>query len=167
MHPVTGTGRLVSTFLVLFVGAPRSWPAAIFPPPDWAYPQTPRDFKPDPDDRKPKRLLGGARAYTFSHIEDSFAPADWYPAEHPRMPEVPVARGRKPDVRACSGCHLPNGVGHPQSANLTGLSPDYLLADFKSGARAAKTTELMKPVASQLTLQQMIDVAAYLGSSMP
>jgi cytochrome c553 len=115
-----------------------SWPAATFPPPEWAYPQTPRGFKPDPDDGKPKRLLGSTRAYTYSQIEDSFAPADWYPGDHPKMPEVPVAKGRKPDVRACSWCHLPNGVGHPQSANLTGLRADYMaqqLADFKSGAR--------------------------------
>ena len=54
------------------------------------------------------------------------------------MPLVPVATGRRPDVRACSWCHLPNGAGHPQSASLAGLSRDYLtrqLADFKSGAR--------------------------------
>jgi cytochrome c553 len=161
-----------------------------------------------PDDGKPKHLVGSTRGYTYSQIEDSFAPADWYPHEHPKMPEVPVATGRKPDVRACAWCHLPNGVGHPQSANLTGLvekpgprtpacvechgqqwrglphapdsdiptpplagrSPTYIvrqLYDIPSGARSGKTTELMKPVAAQLTLQQMIDAAAYLGSRMP
>jgi cytochrome c553 len=134
-----GPGKLVfTTLLVILVLAPRSWPAATFPPPEWAYPQTPREFKPDPDDGKPKHLIGSTRVYTYSQIEDSFGPADWYPNDHPRMPSVPVATGRKPDVRACSWCHLPNGVGHPQSANLTGLHADYMaqqLSDFKSGAR--------------------------------
>jgi len=115
-----------------------SWPAASFDPPQWAYPQAPRGFKPDPDDGQPKHVPGSTRTYTYSQIEDSFAPADWFPTEHPLMPKVPVATGRRPDVRACSWCHLPNGLGHPQSGNLTGLQADYLteqLADFKSGAR--------------------------------
>jgi cytochrome c553 len=31
----------------------------------------------------------------------------------------------------------------------------------------ALTTDMMKPIAAQLTLQEMIDIAAYLGSKMP
>jgi cytochrome c553 len=111
--------------------------SATFDPPQWAYGAGERGA-PYPDDGQPKRLLGSTRSYTFMQIEDSFAPADWYPQDHPVMPQVPVATGRKPDVRACSWCHLPNGLGHPQSASLAGQSVDYLtrqLADFKSGAR--------------------------------
>jgi len=37
----------------------------------------------------------------------------------------------------------------------------------QSGARSGKTVELMKPIAAQLTLQEMIDVAAYSASKMP
>ena len=111
--------------------------SATFDPPQWAY-GVGEKGAPYPDDGKPKRLAGSTRAYTFKQIEDSFAPADWYPQDHPSMPQVPVATGRKPDVRACSWCHLPNGFGHPQSASIAGHSVDYLtrqLADFKSGAR--------------------------------
>jgi len=111
--------------------------SASFPPPQWAYGAGDRGAR-YADDGKPKHLTGSTRAYTFTQVEDSFAPADWYPQDHPPMPLLPVATGRKPDVRACSWCHLPNGFGHPQSASLAGLSTDYLaqqLANFKSGAR--------------------------------
>jgi hypothetical protein len=84
---VSGAGKLISAALLVLFVSTSSWSAASFDPPEWAYPQ----------------------------IEDSFAPADWFPADHPLMPKVPVATGRKPDVRACSWCHLPNGLGHPQS----------------------------------------------------
>lgn len=135
---MSGTGRLAFAALFLLLVSTTSSPAATFPPPEWAYPSTPRGFKPDPDDGQPKRVPGSTRTFTYSQIEDSFAPVDWFPNEHPKMPEIPVAKGRRPDVRACSWCHLPNGLGHPQSANLTGLQADYMaqqLADFKSGAR--------------------------------
>src|SRR5262245_62510959 len=111
--------------------------SASFDPPQWAFGAGEKG-KPYTDDGQPKRLAGSMRAYTFTQIEDSFGPADWYPNDHPPMPQVPVATGRKPDVRACSWCHLPNGLGHPQSSSLAELSTDYLtrqLADFKTGAR--------------------------------
>jgi cytochrome c553 len=53
---------------------------------------------------------------------------------------------------------------------LAGPSPTYMvrqLYDIQSGARYGETTELMKPIAAQLTLQEMIDVAASIASKMP
>jgi cytochrome c553 len=41
------------------------------------------------------------------------------------------------------------------------------LYDFHSGARSGPGAELMKPVAAQMTLQQMTDVAAYFASLVP
>jgi cytochrome c553 len=132
--------------------------AANFDPPLWAYPSTPQGFRPDPDDGKPKHLAGSVRTYTYTQIEDSFAPADWFPMDHPRMPLIPVAQGRRPDVRACSWCHLPNGLGHPQSGSLAGLSADYMtqqLADFKSGARHASVgNSIMATIARALTAEE-------------
>jgi len=143
--------------LVLLVST-SSRPAANFPPPEWAYPATPRGFTPDPDDGNPKHLAGSTRAYTYGQIEDSFAPAEWYPNDHPAMPKIPVASGRKPDVRACSWCHLPNGLGRPQSGNLTGLQADFMaqqLADFKSGARHASVrNSIMAIITRALTPEE-------------
>jgi len=57
------------------------------------------------------------------------------------MPEI-VKNGRRPDVRACGYCHMPNGQGRPENGPLAGLPAAYFIqqmADFKSGAR--KTSE--------------------------
>ena len=64
---------------------------------------------------------------------------------------------------------------HAQDTNfavpaLSGRSPTYIvrqLYDIQSGARSGPTTEQMKPIAAQLTLQEMIDIAAYIGSKTP
>jgi cytochrome c553 len=138
--------------------------SASFEPPQWAY-GIGEKGKPYPDDGQPKHLTGSTRAYTFKQIEDSFAPADWYPQDHPPMPPLPVATGRKPDVRACAWCHLPNGYGHPQSSSLAGLSVDYLtrqLADFKSGARHASVgNSIMATITRAMTADEARAAVAY------
>src|SRR5271163_491309 len=75
--------------------------------------------------------------------QDPLNPPDWYPDEHPDMPDivahgsVPAAGGGPPRL-PCALCHLPNGAGHVESASVAGLAPDYIvrqLADIRSGAR--------------------------------
>src|SRR5207237_10604762 len=54
------------------------------------------------DDGTLRHLPGSSSAgFTLTQIRDGFGPADWYPGDHPAMPDV-VAHGRRPDVRACS-----------------------------------------------------------------
>ena len=74
---------------------------------------------------------------------DVLNPPDWYPAEHPAMPAV-VAHGspaqgeRTAPLLPCALCHLPNGLGHVESASLAGLPADYIIrqfAEFRSGER--------------------------------
>ena len=74
-------------------------------PPEWAYPAAPADFKLPPADPQPKGLPGSQKKYTEEETRDAFNPPDWYPNEHPRMPDV-VAHGKKPDVSACALCHV-------------------------------------------------------------
>jgi cytochrome c553 len=53
---------------------------------------------------------------------------------------------------------------------LAGRSPSYIvrqLYDFKVGARTGGGSELMKPVVASLTLDDMIDLAAYVASLPP
>jgi len=59
-----------------------------------------------------RSVPGSALRLTRAQIHDGFAPADWYADEHPAMPEI-VAHGKKPNIRACSLCHYPNGKGRP------------------------------------------------------
>lgn len=142
-------------------------------PPDWAYNvvNTPAGAKPATDDGSPKRLPGSSGAFTLQQIRDGFGPADWYPDDHPKMPPV-VASGRKPDVRACSLCHYPNGKGRPENAGISGLPRSYFLqtmADFRSGdrksadARKANTT-IMITIAKAMTDEELTAAADYFGS---
>jgi cytochrome c553 len=141
---MSATGISLLAVSLLVVAVATSFSAANFEPPEWAYPSTSRDFKAGPDDGKPKHLVGSTKAHTYAQLQDPFTAPDWYPTEHPKMPEVPVAKGRRPDVRACASCHLPNGLGHPQSGSLAGIQAEYMLmqlADFRSGARHASLGE--------------------------
>ena len=85
-------------------------------------------------------LPGSKFSFTRAQIANRYGPADWFPEDHPTMPEI-VARGREtaqPEIYACSLCHYPNGKGRPENANITGLSYEYFMqqmTDFRNGAR--------------------------------
>jgi cytochrome c553 len=97
-------------------------------------------------------------------------------------PKGSIARGKAfvtmPDKAvSCTECHGKDlrGAAHAPDSTLSvpalrGRSPTYLirqLYDFHSGARSGPGAELMKPIAVQMTLRQMTDVAAYLASLAP
>jgi cytochrome c553 len=108
-------------------GAPAAAPAA----PDTALRQVP----------------GSDKAFTIAETRDAFNPPDWHPSGHPPMPAA-VARGRKPEMRACGFCHLTNGQGRPENASLAGLPAAYIaqqMADFKSGARKSSEPKMGPP----------------------
>ena len=121
---------LALTAGVSFAADPLPWAYGISPPA--AAPATP----PAPD-TSIKSLPGSAAKFTRAEISNAFGPADWYPTDHPPMPDV-VAHGKKPDVRACSLCHYPNGKGRPENAGVAGLPNSYFLqqlADMRAGNR--------------------------------
>ena len=121
---------IIALALVFAVGIP----AATDAPPAWAYgtpPTPPPPAQPAPDDGSMKSLPGSTLHFTVTQIRDAFGPADWYPGDHPQMPDV-VAHGRRPDVRACSLCHYPNGKGRPENAPSRRL-PDLLFHPTDDG----------------------------------
>ena len=63
-------------------------------------------------DTSVKHIPDSTQAFTLAQIRDFFNVADWFPGDHPPMPDVFV-RGRAPDVRGCGMCHMPNGKGRP------------------------------------------------------
>jgi cytochrome c553 len=149
-------------------------------PPGWAYnappappPGTtpPPPAPPAPDDGSIKNLPGAAKGFTVTEIRNQFGPADWYPGDHPPMPDV-VAHGRRPDVRACSLCHYPNGKGRPENAGVSGLPVEYFLKtmdDFRSGARKSAearkaNTNIMIAIARAMTDRELHAAAEYFGS---
>jgi cytochrome c553 len=110
--------------------------------PTWAYPG---HFSANAGGPEPQHLSGSKASYTKSQINDLFVVPDWYPDEHPPMPDV-VAHGRKPDVPACGHCHLPNGQGRPENASVAGLPAAYIIAqmaDFKNGLRKGSDPEML------------------------
>ena len=116
------------------------------------------------DDGTVKRLPGSDKSFTVPQINDPYAPPDWYPDDHPVMPEV-VARGRNPEVRACSQCHLPNGLGHPESSSLAALPAAYItqqMEDFRTVAR--KNAGIMTVIARGMNDAELEASAEYFAS---
>ena len=153
------------------------------PPPPWAYgfpagpsaaPATPAPAAPaaaPAPDTTPRTILGSAGSFTLAQIRDGFGPADWFPGDHPAMPEI-VAHGKRPDVRACSLCHYPHGKGRPENAGVSGLPVSYFIqtmADFKADARKSAdtrkaNTNLMIAYAKAMTDEEVKAAAEYFGA---
>lgn len=160
-------------------------------PPPWAYgynaagpepaaPPCPRDAKPLECARlgapRPKdvthTLAGSDKRFTEFDIHHDYAPADWYPGDHPAMPDI-VAHGRESaTIRACALCHFPNGQGKPENAPVAGLPAAYILQQldaFKNGTRKsadprkANTNEMIQ-IARNLTDAEMKTAAEYFSS---
>ena len=148
-------------------------------PPPWAYgfetPPQPGD-KPAPPgpantDQTLRSLPGATAQYSRAQIANRFGPADWFPSEHPQMPNV-VARGKQPDVWACGLCHYPNGKGRAENAGVSGLSAEYFIKtmnEFKNGNRKSadprkNNTNLMMQFAKNMTDEEIKAAADYFGS---
>ena len=132
-------GFLPTTVVVLLVAV--SVRSANFEPPAWAYPEIPRGPQIVAMNASITRVAGSTR-----------------------VPRV-VAVGRAPDVQACSSCHLGNGLGHPGSSSLAGLSTEYFtmeLANFKNGSRHSSVGETpMAAIARALTAEEAAAAATY------
>ena len=153
--------------LVFAIDAAPQQPAASMGP-GWAFPfgeqvaQSPRKEEPGP-----LKIPGSAKTYTQAQIDDAFNPPDWFPDEHPPMPQV-VARGAGKDVRACAQCHLATGMGHPESAIVTGFSVPYFMRqieDMKSGDR--KTGGIMDTISKAMSEEDARQAAEYFAGLKP
>ena len=152
-------------------------------PPPWAYgfasapaatPAAPVPAAPavaTAPDLTPRQIPGSTGTFTLAQIRDGFGPADWFPGDHPAMPEI-VAHGKRPDVRACSLCHYPNGKGRPENAGISGLPVAYFvqtMADFKSETRKSAdarkvNTNLMIAYAKAMTDDEVKAAAEYFAA---
>jgi cytochrome c553 len=97
---------------------------------------------------------------------------DWFPNEHPPMPNV-VVHGRQPHVRGCAMSHMPSGQGRPENAALAGLPKDYIvgqLHDFAAGLRHSadpgKTNTSFRIAFAEAMTEDEIEQAADYFSSM-
>jgi cytochrome c553 len=141
----------------------------------WAYGFLPASVPPPPpaapaaqDDGSKKSLPGSTGSFTLTEIRNGFGPADWYPDDHPAMPEV-VAKGRAKDVRACGLCHYPNGKGRAENASVNDLPAAYFIQqmqDFRNGTRKSAeprkaNTNAMIAIAKAMTDDEIRQTAEY------
>ncbi len=158
---------LASLALVPLMGAsPQQQAPAPAMGPDWAYPVRDKVQPPRGDPNTPVKVAGSSKTYTEAQVDDLMSPPDWFPEEHPAMPSI-VTKGQG-DVRACDSCHLPNGMGHPESATLAGFSATYIMrqmTDMKSGDR--KTGGIMDVIAKGISEEDARQAAAYFASLQP
>jgi cytochrome c553 len=116
-------------------------------------------------------LPGTDLEFTEAQIQDPFGPADWFPRDHPVMPDI-VAHGRKPAIWACALCHYPNGKGRPENASVNGFPVSYFVEqmhEFRDGQRKSadprkKNTALMSSFAKAMTDQEIQAAANYFGA---
>jgi cytochrome c553 len=148
-------------------------------PGEVAKPQNPptRNLRPgeDPGEQtRPRRLDGSGATYSLVDVRDGQNVIDWFPSDHPRMPDViahgPVAMGKA--TRGCGSCHLPNGKGRPENAPVAGLPVTYFIRqiqDFRSGLRRSAdqrkpNTNTMIELARALSEEELNTAAEYFGS---
>ena len=162
---VLGAASLLSTGVPRAAGGPPAWAYAIpAPPPTPAAPAA-------APDTSLKQLPGSTLSFTRQQIGDGFGPADWFPSDHPQMPDI-VSHGKRPDARACGLCHYPNGKGRQENAGVSGLPVSYFVQqmnDFRSGARKSAeprkaNTNVMIAIAKAMTPEEIGQAAEYFGS---
>jgi cytochrome c553 len=81
-----------------------------------------------------------------------------------------VTTGANGKTIVCSTCHGPNLKGLKNVPSIAGRSPSYIvrqLYDMQSGARAGVNIQQMRPVVANLSLYDIIDIAAYTSSLEP
>ncbi len=157
----------MKSFLAVALAVLVSGVALAATPPDWAFPVLDPSVglvSPPPDDGAPQHAPGSSVTYTRPQLSNLFIAKDWFPDAHPSMPAVVVG---KPDrsVWACAACHMPNGMGHPESASLAGLPAGYItrqVHDMQTGARKALFP--MPRVASQVSEADLSEADRYFSS---
>ena len=118
-----------------------------------------------------KQLPGSTLSFTRQQISDGFGPADWFPGDHPAMPDI-VSHGKRPDARACGLCHMPNGKGRQENAGVSGLPVSYFIQqmnDFRNGLRKSAesrkaNTNAMITIAKAMTPEEIKVSAEYFGA---
>lgn len=148
-------------------------------PGEKADPQRPpsRALRPNEDEgeqTKPRSLPGSTSSFSLVDIRDGGNVVDWYPEDHPPMTDIIRLGPSKFDAgrRGCGFCHLPNGLGRPENAPVSGLPPAYFvqqMKDFRNGLRRSSdprkpNTNTMIDLARAMTDEEMQQAAEYFAA---
>ena len=106
-------------------------------PREWAFPVITAI---PPPEQGEQRVPGSTKTYTPQQIDDLVNPPDWFPESHPTRAGTGQRRGGR-GALACGSCHLFNGSGHPESADVAGYTADYFVqTDAATSSRASART---------------------------
>jgi cytochrome c553 len=148
-------------------------------PGEKAAPQAPpnRNLRTDQsaeEQNRPRHIAGSRAAFSLMDIRDGQNVVDWFPEDHPPMPDViahgPARLGKL--RRGCAQCHLPSGKGRPENAQPGGLPMSYIVRqidDFRSGLRYTAdprkaNTNTMIELAKAMTDEELKAAAEYFSS---
>lgn len=134
--------------------------------PAWAFLTPDKQQPPASEESGPVKVPGSGKEYTAKQIDDLSNPPVWFPEEHGSAPSI-VQHG-KGAALACGSCHLMSGHGHQESADLAGLSADYIvrtMADFKNGTRIDPAR--MNAIAKGISDEDVQQAAAYFAALKP
>jgi cytochrome c553 len=152
---------IITSVSVLSIGAQQA-PAGREP--SWAFPVV--NGAVPAEEPGPKTAAGSSKSYTPAQIDDLSNPPDWFPNEH--SPAPPLVQKGHGAALACGACHLMNGQGHPESADVTGFTAHYIvqqMADFKSGVR--KDSARMNAIAKEVSDEESRQVAEWFATLKP
>ena len=119
----------------------------------------------------------GRRIVEFPDNEDQFELRDTHSTFTAYVPVGSVAKGEtlaktggSGTTLACAICHGPALKGVGSIPPIAGRSPTYIVRqfyEFKTGGRSAGASALMKQVVEKLSPEDIIALAAYVGSLEP
>ena len=143
-----------------------SAPASALPSPPqrepaWAFPAQAGSLPGEAPEGK--SVEGSTKKYTPQEIDNLLSPPDWFPEAHKPAPGI-VQKGHGAAL-ACGSCHLMSGLGHPESADLTGFTADYIvqqMLDFKNGTR--KDYARMNGISKEVSDQESREAAEWFAS---
>jgi cytochrome c553 len=150
--------------LVCLAQAPLSIPKGL---PSWTFNIPDKVQPPSVELSGPIRAPGSAKEYDAAKVASNSNPPDWFPDEHGPAPRI-VKGEAGATVAACGSCHLMSGQGHSESADIAGLSAEYIVRqmnDFKSGAR--KDDARMGPIAKATSDEDVRQAATYYAAIKP
>ncbi len=113
--------------------------------------------------------LGEAQGRDPNNRNVRFGPADWFPEDHPTMPDLIANGDPERGITPCSLCHLPNGKGRPENAPPAGQPREYTIAtlmDMKNGLRGSADKRKgnifrMNKYANLMTVDEINEAAEY------
>jgi cytochrome c553 len=136
----------------------------------WAFPVASAvvpNKPPVPEIHGPQQIEGSSRSYTQEQLDNLSSPPDWLPDQHAPMPQI-VRDGSANGGFACGSCHLANGMGHPESGDVQGLTEQYFIQameDYRTGVR--KDPIRMTAISKATSEQDVREAAKYFASLKP